>query len=112
MYYNRIELYKICHWFIFNTLDSLINKFIILTNVQTMAPLHVWWECFVLTLISAYKQIVFLIWPDERRKDLEQVTASYNLDDEGKKKFLFWRNHETVKNFFYTWNMISDHFYT
>jgi hypothetical protein len=66
-----------------------------------MAPFHVWWDCFVLALVCVYKRTVFCLFPDERRRDLELVTASYNLDEEGKKKFLFWRNHQesTFANF-------------
>jgi len=56
-------------------------------------------------------RIQFLIDPTARKRDLERVTASYNLPKEGL-KYIQWRNEYTVSNFFYTWNMISDYFVT
>ncbi len=41
-----------------------------------------------------------------------RVTASYELDSRGKDRYLSWRNPETVRPFFYTWNMVLDHFET
>ena len=77
-----------------------------------MAPFHVWWECALLAVECVYKRIYFVLFPEQRKRDLEKVTESYNLMDEGKKKYLGWRNAETVQDFFYTWNMVTDHFYT
>ncbi len=48
----------------------------------------------------------------ERARDLERVTESYKLDPEGRRRYLFWRNANSVSNFFYTWNMVTDYFYT
>jgi hypothetical protein len=77
-----------------------------------MTPLWVWLDCLALSAVCVYKRLLFLVFPEERKRDLVRVTESYNLWEEGKKKYLFWRNSETVSNFFYTWNMVADHFYT
>ena len=52
-----------------------------------------------------------MIDPSARKKDLEEVTKSYNLPAEGL-KYLQWRNEYTVSKFFYTWKMIEDFFKT
>ena len=64
-----------------------------------------------LGLVSAYMRLVFLVDPGARARDLEAVTRSYNLPAEGL-KYIRWRNERTVSRFFYTWNMIHDHFLT
>ena len=64
-----------------------------------------------LGLVSAYMRLVFLVDPGARARDLEAVTRSYNLPAEGL-KYIRWRNERTVSRFFYTWNMIHDHFIT
>ena len=56
-------------------------------------------------------RIRFIIDPSARKRDLEEVTESYNLPEEGL-KYLKWRNEYTVSNFFYTWNMVKDFFIT
>ena len=56
-------------------------------------------------------RIRFMIDPSARKRDLEEVTESYNLPEEGL-KYLDWRNEYTVSNFFYTWNMVKDYFRT
>ena len=56
-------------------------------------------------------RIRFIIDPSARKRDLEEVTESYNLPQEGL-KYLKWRNEYTVSNFFYTWNMVKDFFIT
>ena len=67
--------------------------------------------CVRLSLVSAYMRLVFMMDPGARRRDLEAVTRSYNLPEEGL-KYIRWRNERTVARFFYTWNMIQDHFKT
>jgi len=67
--------------------------------------------CVRLGLVSAYMRLVFLLDPGARARDLEAVTRSYNLPAEGL-KYIRWRNERTVARFFYTWNMIHDHFIT
>ena len=67
--------------------------------------------CVKLSLVSAYMRLVFMMDPGARRRDLEAVTESYNLPKEGL-KYIQWRNERTVARFFYTWNMIKDHFKT
>ena len=67
--------------------------------------------CVRLALVSAYMRLVFLMDPGARARDLEAVTRSYNLPAEGL-KYIRWRNERTVARFFYTWNMIRDHFIT
>jgi len=52
-----------------------------------------------------------MIDPSARRRDLEEITQSYNLPAEGL-KYLQWRNEYTVSKFFYTWKMIEDFFKT
>jgi len=56
-------------------------------------------DCLVLSILSLYKQIIFLVYPDERKKDLENVTKSYNLLEEGKNKILssmrLWKRVES-----------------
>ena len=54
-------------------------------------------------------RIQFLIDPSARKRDLEKITAGYNLPEEGL-KYIAWRNEYTVSNFFYTWNMVYDDF--
>ena len=56
-------------------------------------------------------RIKFLIDPSARKRDLEEITKSYNLPAEGF-KYLQWRNEHTVSRFFYTWKMIDDFFKT
>ena len=56
-------------------------------------------------------RIKFMIDPSARRRDLEEITQSYNLPAEGL-KYLQWRNEYTVSKFFYTWKMIEDFFKT
>ena len=56
-------------------------------------------------------RIKFLIDPSARKRDLEEITRSYNLPPEGF-KYLQWRNEYTVSKFFYTWKMIEDFFKT
>ena len=75
------------------------------TYVQVVAG------CVRLGLVSAYMRLVFLVDPGARARDLEAVTRSYNLPAEGL-KYIRWRNERTVARFFYTWNMIHDHFIT
>jgi len=65
--------------------------------------------CLILHCI--YKQIVFAIYPEARAKDLEDVTASYDLHADGM-KYLEWRNAKTVSKFFYTHHMVIDYFIT
>ena len=67
--------------------------------------------CVRLSLVSAYMRLVFMMDPGARCRDLEAVTESYNLPEEGL-KYIQWRNERTVARFFYTWNMIKDHFKT
>ena len=67
--------------------------------------------CVKLSLVSAYMRLMFMMDPGARRRDLEAVTESYNLPEEGL-KYIQWRNERTVARFFYTWNMIKDHFKT
>jgi len=56
-------------------------------------------------------RLKFIIDPTARKRDLEQVTKSYDLPEEGL-KYIEWRNEYTVSNFFYTWNMVHDFFIT
>jgi len=56
-------------------------------------------------------RIKFVIDPSARGRDLEEVTKSYDLPEEGL-KYIQWRNEFTVSNFFYTWNMVQDYFIT
>ena len=63
-----------------------------------------------LSLVSAYMRLVFMMDPRARRRDLEAVTRSYNLPEEGL-KYIKWRNERTVARFFYTWNMVQDFFH-
>jgi len=58
-----------------------------------------------------YKRLQFIIDPEARARDLEEVTASYELTAEGK-KYLEWRNPRTVSKFFYTSHMVTDYFIT
>ena len=67
------------------------------------------WDCFKLTLFSIYMRLWFLVDPSARKRDLEKVTEGYKFPEEGL-KYIKWRNADTVSNFFYTWNMIYDHF--
>jgi len=67
--------------------------------------------CMRLVLVSVCMRLVFLVDPGARGRDLEAVTRSYNLPEEGL-KYIKWRNERTVARFFYTWNMIHDHFVT
>ena len=67
--------------------------------------------CVRLGLVSAYMRLMFLLDPGARARDLEAVTRSYNFPAEGL-KYIRWRNERTVARFFYTWNMIHDHFIT
>lgn len=55
-----------------------------------------------------YKRVQFMLDPQARERDLELVTASYNLPEEGL-KYLKWRNARTVSNFFYTRHMVVDY---
>jgi len=79
----------------------------------------VWtWKCFQvflktlhLTMICAYMRIKFIIDPSARKKDLAEVTESYDLPKEGL-KYIEWRNEYTVSKFFYTWKMVHDFFIT
>ena len=64
-----------------------------------------------LVLVSVCMRLVFLVDPGARGRDLEAVTRSYNLPEKGL-KYIKWRNERTVARFFYTWNMIHDHFVT
>ena len=56
-------------------------------------------------------RIKFKIDPSARKRDLEEITKSYDLPADGF-KYLQWRNEYTVSNFFYTWNMVEDFFLT
>jgi len=92
-----------------------------LSSCVTITPAmdFLWWikflkvvaGCVRLSLVSAYMRLVFMMDPGARRRDLEAVTRSYNLPEEGL-KYIRWRNERTVARFFYTWNMIQDHFKT
>merc|ERR1712055_1118532 len=64
-----------------------------------------------LILHCIYKRVLFLIDPEARAKDLEAVTATYDLTAEGM-KYLEWRNPRTVSKFFYTSHMVTDYFIT
>merc|ERR1712032_411385 len=64
-----------------------------------------------LAFYCVYKRITFLLDPKGRERDLEKVTASYDLPEEGL-KYLAWRNARTVSNFFYTSHMVCDYFDT
>jgi len=64
-----------------------------------------------LALLCVYKRVTFLIDPQARARDLEEVTATYDLAPEGL-KYLEWRNADTVSNFFYTRHMVVDYFIT
>jgi len=64
-----------------------------------------------LALYCVYKRISFILDPKGREKDLEKVTESYDLPEEGL-KYLAWRNARTVSNFFYTSHMVWDYFDT
>ena len=82
-----------------------------LSNVHVSSYVQVVAGCVRLGLVSAYMRLVFLLDPGARARDLEAVTRSYNLPAEGL-KYIRWRNERTVARFFYTWNMIHDHFIT
>merc|ERR1712226_47739 len=77
-----------------------------------------WWDLFLvllktlqLSFVCGLMRIKFLIDPSARKRDLEEITRSYNLPPEGF-KYLQWRNEYTVSKFFYTWKMIEDFFKT
>jgi len=69
------------------------------------------YRTFCLILLCIYKRIVFFLDPEARVKDLEAVTASYELHEDGL-KYLKWRNAHTVSKFFYTHRMVHDYFVT
>ena len=64
-----------------------------------------------LSFLCGLMRIKFWIDPSARKRDLEEITKSYNLPAEGF-KYLQWRNEYTVSKFFYTWKMIEDFFKT
>ena len=64
-----------------------------------------------LSIVCLVMRIKFKIDPSSRKRDLAEVTESYNLPIEGF-KYLKWRNEYTVSNFFYTWHMIKDYYKT
>ena len=64
-----------------------------------------------LAFLCVLMRIKFMIDPSARKRDLEEITKSYNLPEEGF-KYLQWRNEYTVSRFFYTWKMIEDFFKT
>lgn len=79
--------------------------------VWTWSFLQVLLKTFQLSLHCLYMRLKFIIDPTARRRDLEQVTESYDLPQEGL-KYIEWRNEYTVSKFFYTWNMVKDFFIT
>jgi len=79
--------------------------------IWTWSFLQVLLKTFHLSLHCVYMRIKFIIDPKARKRDLEQVTESYDLPKEGL-KYIEWRNEYTVSNFFYTWNMVKDFFIT
>jgi len=79
--------------------------------IWTWRFLQVLLKTFHLTLHCLHMRLKFLIDPTARKRDLEQVTESYDLPKEGL-KYIEWRNEYTVSNFFYTWNMVKDFFIT
>ena len=64
-----------------------------------------------LAFLCVLMRIKFMIDPSARKRDLEEITKSYNLPAEGF-KYLQWRNEYTVSRFFYTWKMVEDFFIT
>jgi len=89
------------------------------TVPRMMRATWCWWMEFFLVLLKTVKlsivclvmRIKFKIDPSSRKRDLAEVTESYNLPIEGF-KYLKWRNEYTVSNFFYTWHMIKDYYKT
>ena len=79
--------------------------------VNFNAPIQVLLKTIKLAIFCILMRIKFVIDPTARKRDLEEITESYNLPSEGL-KYLEWRNEYTVSNFFYTWNMIVDFFKT
>jgi len=77
----------------------------------TVGVLGVLYKTWWLALYCVYKKISFLFDSKGRERDLEKVTASYDLPEEGL-KYLEWRNARTVSNFFYTSHMVYDYFDT
>jgi len=71
--------------------------------------LKVLWKSLNLIVYCIYMRIHFILDPSARKRDLEKITAGYNLPREGL-KYIEWRNEYTVSNFFYTWNMVYDDF--
>ena len=64
-----------------------------------------------LAFLCVLMRIKFMLDPSARKRDLEEITKSYNLPAEGF-KYLQWRNEYTVSRFFYTWKMVEDFFIT
>ena len=52
--------------------SHLILIFDIQSAAVAMAPFWVWWDTFKLALVCVYKRVVFLIDPEQRKKDLEE----------------------------------------
>merc|ERR1711892_1353225 len=79
--------------------------------VWTWSFLQVLLKTLHLAFHCIYMRLKFIIDPTARKRDLEEVTKSYDLPEEGL-KYIEWRNEYTVSNFFYTWNMVHDFFIT
>jgi len=79
--------------------------------VWTWSFLQVLLKTLQLAFHCIYMRLKFIIDPTARKRDLEEVTKSYDLPEEGL-KYIEWRNEYTVSNFFYTWNMVHDFFIT
>ncbi len=62
-----------------------------------MGRLSIILECIFLSFLSIYKQTVFYFYPEERKKDLDKATKSYNFLDEGKSNETIFKVFNMVK---------------